>query len=71
MPEQFVTFASKAASPRKPATAYLEVLDTASMPERPASPNRAAIGAAGCLAGLLIGLAIARLRRRAPHSAPA
>ena len=71
MPEQFVTFASTAASPRKPSPAYLEVLDTASMPERPVSPNRAAIGAAGCLAGLLMGLAIARLRRGAPHSAPA
>jgi uncharacterized protein involved in exopolysaccharide biosynthesis len=65
MPEQFVTFASTAASQRKPATAYLEVLDTASMPERPVSPNRAAIGAGGGLAGLLLGLAIARLRRRA------
>ena len=65
MPEQFVTFASKAASQRKPSPAYLEVLDTASMPERPVSPNRAAIGAGGGLAGLLLGLAIARLRRRA------
>jgi hypothetical protein len=71
MPEQFVTWASTAARRRKPAPAYLEVLDTASMPERPVSPNRAAIGAAGCLAGLLMGLAIAHLRRRAPHSAPA
>jgi uncharacterized protein involved in exopolysaccharide biosynthesis len=71
VPEQFVTLASTAASQRRPAPAYLEVLDTASMPERPVSPNREAIGAAGCLAGLLLGLAIARLRRRAPHSAPA
>ena len=71
MPEQFVTWASTAARRRKPAPAYLEVLGTASMPERPVSPNRAAIGAAGCLAGLLLGLAIAHFRRRAPHSAPA
>ena len=71
MPEQFVTWASTAARRRKPAPAYLEVLDTASMPERPVSPNRAAIGAAGCLAGLLLGLAIAHFRRRAGHSTPA
>ena len=71
MPEQFVTFASTAASQRKPSPAYLEVLGTASMPERPVSPNRAAIGAAGCLAGLLMGLAIAHFRRRASHSTPA
>ena len=71
MPEQFVTLASTAAGQRKPAPAYLEVLDFASMPERPVSPNRAAIGACGGLAGLLMGLAIAHFRRRAPHSAPA
>jgi hypothetical protein len=29
------------------------------------------ISAAGCLAGLLLGIAIARARRHAPHSAPA
>jgi uncharacterized protein involved in exopolysaccharide biosynthesis len=57
--------------PRKPGTAYLEALDPASMPEGPVGPNRATIGAAGCLAGLLLGIAIARARRRAPHSATA
>ena len=71
MPAQFVTFASTAASQRNPTPAYLEVLDTASMPERPVGPNRAAIGAAGGLGGLLLGLAIAHFRRRALHSAPA
>ena len=70
-PEQFVTFASTAASPRERAPAYLEVLDTASTPERSVSPNRAAIGVGGGLAGLLLGVAIARSRRSAPHSAPA
>ena len=54
-----------------PPAAYLELLDAASLPERPVSPNREAIGAAGSLAGLLLGFAIAHLRRRAPHSAPA
>jgi hypothetical protein len=70
-PLRFVTLASTAASPRMPPAAYLELLDAASLPERPVSPNREAIGAAGSLAGLLLGLAIAHLRRRAPHSAPA
>jgi hypothetical protein len=70
-PEQFVTFASTAASQRERAPAYPEVLDTASMPERSVSPDRAAIVAGGGLAGLLLGVAIARSRRRAPDSAPA
>jgi capsular polysaccharide biosynthesis protein len=56
---------------RKPATAYLEVLDAASMPERPVSPNRMNIGAAGGLAGLLLGIVIARARRPAPLPAAA
>src|ERR1039458_9803449 len=51
--------------------AYLEVLDPASMPEAPISPDRATISAAGGLAGLLLGIALARVRRRASHSAPA
>ena len=51
--------------------AYLEVLDPASMPETPISPDRVTISAAGGLAGLLLGIAIARVRRRASHSAPA
>jgi uncharacterized protein involved in exopolysaccharide biosynthesis len=55
----------------KPGIANLEVLDSASMPEEPVGPNRVNISAAGCLAGLLLGIAIARARRHAPHSAPA
>jgi hypothetical protein len=58
-------------SPPKPSRPYLEVLDPASMPETPVSPNRFAIMGIGCLAGLLLGPAIARLRRRSPHSTPA
>jgi hypothetical protein len=50
---------------------YLEVLDPASVPETPASPNRFTIMGAGCLAGLLLGPVYARLRRRSPHSTPA
>lgn len=56
---------------RKPDAVYLEVLDSASMPEAPAGPNRVVISAAGGLAGLLLGIAIACLRRHAAHSAPA
>lgn len=35
------------------------ILDPAQVPERPSSPNRPLINAAGCLAGLLLGLALA------------
>jgi uncharacterized protein involved in exopolysaccharide biosynthesis len=57
--------------PWEPGRPYLEVLAPASVPETPASPNRFAIMGTGCLAGLLLGPVYARLRRRAPHSAPA
>jgi uncharacterized protein involved in exopolysaccharide biosynthesis len=56
--------------PWEPGRPYLEVLDPASVPETPASPNRFAIMGAGCLAGLLLGPVYARLRRRSPHSTP-
>jgi uncharacterized protein involved in exopolysaccharide biosynthesis len=55
----------------QPDSEYLEVLDAASVPEAPVGPNRVTISAAGCLAGLLLGIAIARARRQAPHPAPA
>src|ERR1022692_3928754 len=57
-------------SPPKPGRPYLEVLDPASVPETPASPNPFAIMGAGCLAGLLLGPVYARLRRRSPRSTP-
>jgi hypothetical protein len=41
----------------------LEVLDAASRPESPVSPNRATISMAGGVAGLIAGLALARRRR--------
>src|ERR1035437_740558 len=70
--EQYGTSAARDAPGRwNVPDAYLEVLDPASMPETPISPDRVTISAAGGLAGLLLGIAIARARRRAPHSAPA
>jgi hypothetical protein len=68
-------FVSKPVEPRgygpwEPGRPYLEVLDPASVPETPASPNRFAIMGTGCLAGLLLGPVYARLRRRSPHSTP-
>lgn len=53
---------------RKLDAVYLEVLDSASMPKAPAGPDRAIISAAGGLAGLLLGIAIGCLRRRAAHA---
>jgi len=41
----------------------LEVLDAASRPESPVSPNRTAIGLSGGFAGLAAGLLLARRRR--------
>jgi hypothetical protein len=69
-------FAGKPVEPRgyvpwEPGRPYLEVLAPASVPETPVAPNRFAIMGTGCLAGLLLGPVYARLRRRAPHSAPA
>jgi hypothetical protein len=46
-----------------PGAPYLEVLDPASWSEAPVSPNRLTISAAGGLAGLLLGIAIARALR--------
>jgi len=40
----------------------LEVLDAASRPESPVSPNRTTIGLAGGVAGLMFGLMLARRR---------
>jgi hypothetical protein len=42
----------------------LEVLDFGRLPEKPASPNRLAIAAAGLALGLLLGALAPRLRRR-------
>ena len=52
-----------------PGAPYLEVLDLPSVSEVPVSFAR--WGALGGLAGLLLGIAIARARRHAPHSGPA
>ena len=52
-----------------PGAPYLEVLDLPSVSEVPV--NSARWGALGGLAGLLLGIAIARARRPALHSAPA
>jgi hypothetical protein len=52
-----------------PGAPYLEVLDLPSVSEVPVSFAR--WGALGGLAGLLLGIAIARARRPAPHSVPA
>src|ERR1017187_222437 len=52
-----------------PGAPYLEVLDLPSVSEVPVSVAR--WGALGGLAGLLLGIAIARARRPAPHSVPA
>jgi hypothetical protein len=52
-----------------PGVPYLEVLDLPSVSEVPVS--FASWGALGGLAGLLLGIAIARARRPAPHSGPA
>jgi hypothetical protein len=52
-----------------PGAPYLEVLDLPSVSEVPVSVAR--WGALGGLAGLLLGIAIARGRRPAPHSGPA
>jgi uncharacterized protein involved in exopolysaccharide biosynthesis len=41
----------------------LEVLDFGRLPEKPASPNRLAIAAAGLALGLLLGALAPRLRR--------
>lgn len=51
-----------------PAGETLEVLDPASLPERPASPNRLTLAALGFLAGLVLGGIMLRTR---PRTAPA
>ncbi|MCU1237602.1 MAG: lipopolysaccharide biosynthesis, partial [Candidatus Solibacter sp.] len=40
---------------------YLEVLDPASLPQAPASPNRAAVAAVGVAFGLMLGALTLRL----------
>ena len=49
----------------------LEVLDPASLPKRPSSPNRLVIAAMGLAGGLLIGALTAAVARTRPSTDPA
>jgi uncharacterized protein involved in exopolysaccharide biosynthesis len=55
----------------EPGAIVIEVLDPASDPQLPSSPNRYSIAALGFAAGLPLGLFIAYLRRRPPGQASA
>jgi capsular polysaccharide biosynthesis protein len=50
--------------PVQPAPGVLKVIDQASTPVLPISPNRYAVAAKGCVAGLLAAAVIATIRRR-------
>jgi LPS O-antigen subunit length determinant protein (WzzB/FepE family) len=57
----------RATSPGQPGGTVLEVLDPASFPAVPSSPNRGQIAVFGSVVGILLGLVVAFARRRPPE----